>query len=134
MGLDFERLSLGQKLLKMKFSKEKRRRKIHYRVRKSIIGTAERPRLNVYRSNKFIYCQLIDDRTGHTLAASSSREAGVCEAGVTKTEQAKRVGKMLAEKALAAKVEAVVFDRGGYLYHGRVKALAEGAREGGLRF
>lgn len=118
----------------MKFKKENRRRRIHYRVRKSVKGTAERPRLNVYRSNRFIYCQLIDDRAGHTLATASSREAGVCEPGVNKSEQAKQVGKVIAERALAAKIEAVVFDRGGYLYHGRVKALAEGAREGGLKF
>ena len=118
----------------MKFKKENRRRRIHYRVRKTVKGTAERPRLNVYRSNKFIYCQLIDDRKGHTLATASSREAGVLEAGVNKTDQAKSVGKLIAEKALASKIESVVFDRGGYLYHGRVKALAEGAREAGLKF
>ncbi len=118
----------------MKFKKENRRRRIHHRVRKSVKGTAERPRLNVYRSNRFIYCQLIDDRAGHTLATASSREAGVCESGVNKSDQAKQVGKVIAERALAAKIEAVVFDRGGYLYHGRVKALAEGAREGGLKF
>lgn len=117
----------------MKFKKENRRRRIHYRVRKTIKGTAERPRLNVYRSNKFIYCQIIDDRSGHTLVAASSREGNISESG-NKSEQAKKVGKALAEKALASNIESVVFDRGGYLYHGRVKALAEGAREGGLKF
>ncbi len=118
----------------MKFSKEIRRRKIHYRVRKSVKGTPERPRLNVFRSNRAIYCQLIDDRRGHTIAAASSRDAGIVEAGSNKTEQARKVGKVIAEKALASNIQAVVFDRGGYLYHGRVKALADGAREGGLKF
>lgn len=116
----------------MGLAKDQRRKKIHLRIRKSIVGTAQRPRLNVFRSNQFIYCQLIDDTAGHTLVAASSRDGAVATS--TKVEQAKLVGKLIAEKALAANISAVVFDRGGYLYHGRVKALAEGAREGGLKF
>jgi large subunit ribosomal protein L18 len=118
----------------MRFSKVNRRRKIHWRVRANIKGTASRPRISVFRSNKGIYCQLIDDRNGNTLAAASSLEKGFEGDGKSKTEQAREVGKALAEKAAAANVTQVVFDRGGYLYHGRVKALAEGAREGGLKF
>jgi large subunit ribosomal protein L18 len=110
-----------------------RRTKIRARIRKSIKGTAERPRLSVYRSNKAIYAQVIDDLKGHTIVAASSRESGV-DTKSTKVEQAQAVGKLLAEKAKAVGVNAVVFDRGGYLYHGRVKALAEGAREAGLQF
>lgn len=110
---------------------ELKRRKIHYRIRKKVSGTAQRPRLAVYRSNKAIYCQAIDDTVGHTLAAASSREA-VIPKNVPKVEQSKLVGKLLAERLLAKNLTAAVFDRGGYLYHGRVKALAEGAREGGL--
>jgi large subunit ribosomal protein L18 len=110
-----------------------RRTKIRARIRKAIKGTAERPRLSVYRSNKAIYAQVIDDLKGHTIVAASSRESGV-DAKSTKVEQAQAVGKLLAEKAKAVGVNAVVFDRGGYLYHGRVKALAEGAREAGLQF
>ncbi len=117
----------------MKFSKEGRRRRIHYRIRKKVRGTAELPRLAVYRSNKFIYCQLIDDVTGHTLAAASSREAEIPAEG-TKVDQAKKVGELLAQRAKENNINAVRFDRGGYLYHGRVKALADGAREGGLQF
>ena len=115
----------------MALKKEDKRRRIHYRVRKKINGTAERPRLSVFRSNKAIYCQLIDDRAGHTLAAASSKEAN---ATGTKIEQAKAVGQLIAEKAKAGNIETVVFDRGGFLYHGRIKALADGAREGGLQF
>ena len=111
--------------------KEDRKRRIQYRIRKKINGTATKPRLAVYRSNKSIYCQLIDDVAGHTLAAASSTEAG---ATGPKVEQAKAVGKLIAEKAQSANISGVVFDRGGYLYHGRVKALAEGAREAGLKF
>jgi large subunit ribosomal protein L18 len=118
----------------MKFNKESRRRRIHYRIRKTVKGNSERPRLCVYRSNKSVYCQVIDDRMGHTLVAANSNEAGISAAGLSKTEQAKRVGLLIAEKAKAASIQAVVFDRGGYLYHGRVKALADGAREGGLQF
>lgn len=115
----------------MKFKKNTRRKRIHYRIRNKIKGTAERPRVSVFRSNKFIYCQLIDDRSGNTIAAATSKGANLTG---TKIEQAREVGKALAEKATAANITSVVFDRGGYLYHGRVKALADGAREGGLKF
>ncbi|MBK7869240.1 MAG: 50S ribosomal protein L18 [Saprospiraceae bacterium] len=117
----------------MKFNKEGRRRKIHYRIRKKVTGTQQRPRLSVYRSNKYIYCQVIDDITGITLVAASSKEEAVANAG-TKAEQAKQVGKLLAERMKEKNISNIVFDRGGYLYHGRVKALADGAREGGLEF
>ncbi len=115
----------------MKISKLDRKRRIHYRIRKKVSGTVARPRLSVYRSNKSIYCQVIDDVTGSTLLAASTKEA---EMAGNKVEQAKAVGRLLAEKAAAANIQTVIFDRGGYLYHGRVKALAEGAREGGLKF
>jgi len=110
-----------------------RRIKIRSRIRKTITGTTERPRLSIFRSNKSIYAQVIDDLKGHTIVAASSRESGV-NTKSTEIEQATAVGKLLAEKAKAAGVSAVVFDRGGYLYHGRVKALADGAREAGLQF
>ena len=110
-----------------------RRKRIHYRVRQKIRGTAQRPRLSVFRSNRGIYCQLIDDLSGTTIAAASALENTIGDSG-SKTEQAKKVGELLAERAKAAGVEVVVFDRSGYRYHGRVKALAEGAREGGLKF
>lgn len=113
----------------MKRTKQQSRQRIHLRVRKKLSGTQERPRLSVYRSNKSIYCQIIDDLSGQTLAAASSKEATG-----TKIEQAMEVGKMIAERAQAAGVSVVVFDRSGYLYHGRVKSLADGAREGGLQF
>ncbi len=114
----------------MKRTKKQSRQRIHLRIRKKVNGTTERPRLSVFRSNASIYCQIIDDLKGHTLAAASSKET----AQGTKTEQAVAVGKIIAEKAKAAGISSVVFDRGGYLYHGRIKALAEGAREGGLQF
>ena len=117
----------------MPLSKTDRRRRIHNRVRRKISGTASRPRLAVYRSNKQIYCQLIDDSKGVTLAAASSRDEGIPSEG-DKRDVAKAVGQRVAKAATEAGVSAVVFDRGGYLYHGRVKALAEGAREGGLNF
>lgn len=107
--------------------------KRHLRVRKNISGTAERPRLNVFRSLNHIYAQLIDDVNGVTLVAASSLEKGF-EGNGSNAEGAKLVGKAIAEKALAAGIKTVVFDRGGYVYHGRVAALAEGAREGGLEF
>jgi len=110
-----------------------RRNKIRSRIRKTVNGTAECPRLSVFRSNKAIYAQIIDDLKGHTIAAASSMESGV-DKKANKVEQAVAVGKLVAQKATAAGVSAVVFDRGGYLYHGRVKALAEGAREAGLKF
>ena len=108
-----------------------KRQKIRYRIRKKISGTATKPRLSVFRSNTGIYAQIIDDVKGHTLAAASSKELGLTNGNV---DNAKQVGAKLAEKALAAGVSTVVFDRNGYLYHGRVKAVAEGAREGGLKF
>jgi len=114
-------------------SKLARRNKVRRRIRKKITGTGVRPRLSVYRSNKAIYAQIIDDATGHTLVAASSREKGFSSSG-NKSEIAKSVGKSIAEKANEKGISDVVFDRGGYLYHGRVKALAEGAREGGLKF
>ena len=117
----------------MQFSKQKRRRKIQHRIRRKVRGTAQRPRLNVFRSNKEIYCQLIDDVNGQTLIAASSRDKGIGEEG-TKIEKAAKVGKLLGERAQAKNIDSVTFDRGGYLYHGRVKSLAEGAREAGLKF
>ena len=105
----------------------------HKRVRAKISGTPERPRLNVFRSAANIYAQVIDDVNGKTLVAASSLEKGF-ECDGTKTDAAKKVGMMVAERAKAAGIEVVVFDRGGYVYHGRVAALAEGAREGGLQF
>ncbi|MBR2783691.1 MAG: 50S ribosomal protein L18 [Firmicutes bacterium] len=109
------------------------RAKKHYRIRKNICGTAECPRLAVYRSNRYIYAQLIDDAAGVTLAAASSREAGF-EGYPGNCEAAKKVGLTLAERAKAKGVEECIFDRGGLIYHGRVAALADGAREGGLNF
>ena len=107
--------------------------KRHKRVRAKIAGTPERPRLNVFRSETNIYAQIIDDTKGITLVSASSLEKGFeCEG--TKTDAAKKVGEAIAERAKAKGIDTVVFDRGGYLYHGRVKALAEGAREGGLQF
>lgn len=117
----------------MPTAKTLRREKVKRRVRKKVRGDEERPRLSVFKSNKQIYAQVIDDRKGHTLASASS--LGVKEAqGVSKTEQARIVGQALAKSALAADVAQVAFDRNGYRYHGRVKALAEAAREGGLKF
>lgn len=111
-------------------SKIQRRIKIKTRIRGKISGTAERPRLSVFRSNKQIYAQLVNDLNGTTLAAASSK--GIAEG--TKSEIAAKVGKAIAEKALAAGIKEVVFDRNGYLFHGRVKSLADAAREGGLKF
>jgi large subunit ribosomal protein L18 len=108
------------------------RARIRRRIRSKVQGTTERPRLSVFRSNKYIYAQIIDDMQGRTLAAASSREADVN--GSSRVEKSKSVGQRLAERAKAAGVETVVFDRGGYRYHGNVRALAEGAREGGLQF
>lgn len=112
------------------------RKRRHIRVRKRVSGTGERPRLNVFRSLDHIYAQVIDDSRGHTLASASTIDPGLRGQvqGLPKTEQAKLVGKAIAERAKAAGVTTVVFDRGGYPYHGRVKALADGSREGGLEF
>jgi large subunit ribosomal protein L18 len=108
----------------------------HARVRKQIVGTGERPRLNVFRSHSDIYAQVIDDEIGHTLISASSIDEGIRDKvkGLRKTEQAHFVGKALADRAKSIGIDKVVFDRGGYQYIGRVKALAEGAREGGLEF
>jgi large subunit ribosomal protein L18 len=113
------------------------RQRRHRRVRARVEGTPQRPRLNVFRSSAHIYAQLIDDIAGHTLAAASDLEAevkGRAGDGATKTARAKVVGQVVAERAKQAGIGSVVFDRGGFLYHGRVKAVAEGAREGGLEF
>lgn len=113
--------------------KAQRRSKIRRRIRKNLSGTESRPRLSVFRSNKEIYAQIVNDVEGKTLAAASSRDKDI-EAKGTKSEIAENVGKALAERAKKAGVETVAFDRGGYLYHGRVKSLADGAREAGLKF
>ncbi|PKA83490.1 LSU ribosomal protein L18P [Ulvibacter sp. MAR_2010_11] len=118
----------------MALSKQDRRNRLRFRIRKTISGTEQRPRLAIFRSNKEIYAQLIDDVNGKTITAASSRDKDIDASKVNKIEAAKLVGKAIAEKAVKAGVEAVAFDRGGYLYHGRVKSLAEGAREGGLKF
>ncbi len=111
-----------------------RRQKIKFRVRSKISGTTQKPRLSVFRSNSEIYAQLIDDETGNTLAAASSKEKDIVAQKVTKVEKSKLVGAAIARKATDLGLLDVTFDRSGYLYHGRVKAVAEGAREGGLKF
>ena len=118
----------------MAINKEERRQNIEKRIRRKISGTAARPRMSVFRSNKQIYVQIIDDEVGKTLVAASSRENGIETEKITKIEQAAKVGALIAEKAKAAGIETVVFDRNGYLYHGRVKSLADAARNGGLKF
>jgi large subunit ribosomal protein L18 len=117
----------------MALSKLVRRQRIKHRIRKIIAGTAARPRLSVFRSNKEIYAQLIDDNLGTTLVSVSSRDKGIESTG-SKSDIAKSVGKSIAEKAVSAGVETVAFDRNGFLYHGRVRALADAAREAGLKF
>ena len=114
-------------------TKDARRTRIKASIRKKVEGTAERPRMSVFRSNKEIYVQFIDDEAGKTIASTSSSDKGISVEG-SKVELATAVGKKAAEVAIAAGIAHVVFDRNGYLYHGRVKALAEGAREGGLKF
>lgn len=109
-----------------------RRQKLRWRIRKNVNGTAVKPRLSVFRSNKDIYAQLIDDATGTTLVSANSRQKDIAALGGTKSEKAVNVGKVIASKAKELGITNCVFDRGGYLYHGRVKSLAEGAREGGL--
>ncbi|MEJ8820110.1 50S ribosomal protein L18 [Lacibacter sp. H407] len=111
-----------------------RRQKIRYSIRKKVAGTTEKPRLSVFRSNSDIYVQLIDDVTGVTIAAASSKDKEILAQKVTKIEKSKLVGAAIARKATELGLSAVVFDRGGNLYHGRVKAVAEGAREAGLIF
>ena len=118
----------------MALTKQERRLRIKRRIRKSVSGTAERPRMSVFRSNKQISVQLIDDISGKTLVATSSLIKEIAEKKTTKIEQAELVGQAIAEKAVAAGITSVVFDRNGYLYHGRVKSLADAARKGGLKF
>ncbi|MBR9832235.1 50S ribosomal protein L18 [Acidiluteibacter ferrifornacis] len=118
----------------MALSKKDRRIRIKRRVRKVVKGSSDRPRMSVFRSNKEIYVQLIDDATGTTLLTASSSEAEIAKSKANKVEKAALVGKAAAAKAKAAGIETVSFDRNGYLYHGRIKSLAEGAREGGLNF
>ena len=116
----------------MSLTKSDRRQRIKFRIRKIVSGTAAKPRLSVFRSNKEIYAQLIDDVNGVTLLAASSREKEIGKG--TNVEVAAAVGKLVGEKALKAGIDAVTLDRGGYLYHGRIKSLAEGARAAGLKF
>ncbi len=118
----------------MAVSKQDRRTKIKLKLRKTIKGTTQAPRLSVYRSNAEIYAQLVDDKGGKTLLAVGSVDKSISSAKVNKLEKAKLVGKLIAEKAIASGITAVVFDRNGFLYHGRVKSLADDAREGGLKF
>jgi large subunit ribosomal protein L18 len=115
-------------------NKSIRRQKIRYNIRKKVAGSNEKPRLAVFRSNTGIYAQLIDDVKGVTIASASTKDKGVAAQKGKKIDQSKLVGQTIARKATELGVKEVVFDRGGYLYHGRVKALAEGAREGGLKF
>ncbi|MEN8203201.1 MAG: 50S ribosomal protein L18 [Bacteroidota bacterium] len=117
----------------MALTKADRRQRIKYRIRKRLSGSDARPRMSVYRSNKQIYVQLVNDVTGETLVAASSKEKEIASQKVNKIEQAKLVGKRIAEKAKEKGIETVVFDRNGYLYHGRVKSLADAARESGLK-
>lgn len=114
--------------------KTQRRQNIRYRVRRKISGTGANPRLSVFRSNADVYAQLIDDVTGQTLAAASSRDKDIAAQKVTKSEKSKLVGAAIARKAGELGIKTIVFDRSGYLYHGRVKSVADGAREGGLQF
>jgi large subunit ribosomal protein L18 len=119
----------------MAFSKRERRLKIKNRIRKNLTGSPANPRLTVFRSNKQISVQVVDDTTGQTLISASSLEKEIAKkTGIKKIDQAKLVGKLIAEKALAKGITTVVFDRNGYLYHGRIKSLADAAREGGLKF
>ena len=117
----------------MSLTKQDRRQRIKYRIRKRLSGSGERPRMTVYRSNKQIYVQLVDDVSGQTLVSASSKEKEIASQKVNKIDQAKLVGKRLAEKAKEKGIESVVFDRNGYLYHGRVKNLADAARQSGLK-
>jgi large subunit ribosomal protein L18 len=120
----------------MALTKQERRERIRKRIRKDVSGSAEKPRLSVFRSNKEIYVQIIDDVAGKTLLSVSSKSKELADQvkGLNKIEQAKVVGKLAAVKSLEKGIDTIVFDRGGYLYHGRVKSLADAAREGGLKF
>lgn len=124
--------------MRLKYKKAlSQRKRRHVRVRAKVSGSASRPRLNVFRSSAHIYVQVIDDTAGHTLAAASDLEDEVIKAagdGAAKTARAKAVGQVIAERAKSIGITSVVFDRGGFLYHGRIKAVADGAREGGLEF
>jgi large subunit ribosomal protein L18 len=115
-------------------TKLERRQKIRYSIRKKVVGTAEKPRMSIFRSNAEIYVQLIDDTNSVTLAAASSRDKDIAAQKVTRVEKSKLVGAAIARKATELGIQKVVFDRGGNLYHGRVKSVADGAREGGLQF
>lgn len=128
---DNKRLPVGKDISTRRRIARQRR---HYRLRKNISGTAETPRLAVHRTSRHMHVQLIDDVAGHTLAAASTTEAEIRSMEGDKKARGARVGALLAERALAAGIETVVFDRGGYQYHGRVAAVAEAAREGGLKF
>ena len=114
-------------------NRKRARARVHYRIRKKVSGTAERPRLAVHFSNKNVYAQVIDDESGSTLASVATTEKGVAGSGAN-VETAAKVGKAIAERAQSAKIDTVVFDRGGFGYHGKVKALGDAAREGGLKF
>ncbi|NVN96287.1 MAG: 50S ribosomal protein L18 [Bacteroidetes bacterium] len=118
----------------LKNRKEFRRFRIKKRIRKVVLGTSEKPRLSVFRSNKEIYAQIIDDSTGTTITTASTMEKSFADTKVAKIEKSKLIGQTIAKRALEAGINTVVFDRNGYLYHGRVKSLAEAAREGGLKF
>ena len=131
MSEAIDRTPIGKDVSTRRRTATKRR---HFRLRKKVNGTAERPRMAVHRSSRHIHVQVIDDLTGHTLAAASSIEADVRGAGGDKSAQAAKVGELVAQRAKAAGIETVVFDRGGKAYHGRIAALADAAREGGLAF
>ena len=118
----------------MSNNKSTARQKIRYRIRKKVIGTSSKPRLSVFRSNTDIYAQLIDDNSGATIASASSKQKDISAQKAPKSEKSKLVGEAIAKKATELGIKEVVFDRSGYIYHGRVKAVAEGAREGGLTF
>ena len=126
--------SIGGHKIKAMNTKAEQRQKIRYRIRKKISGSAQQPRLAVFRSNSEIYVQLIDDQNGVTLAAASSRDKDIQAQKGTKVEKSKLVGQAIARKAKDLNITTIVFDRGGNLYHGRVQSVAEGAREGGLQF
>lgn len=118
----------------MSNSKSTARQKIRYRIRKRVVGTSSKPRLSVFRSNTDIYAQLIDDNSGATIASASSKQKDISAQKAPKTEKSKMVGEAIAKKAVELGIKQVIFDRSGYIYHGRVKAVAEGAREAGLDF
>ncbi|MBC7935420.1 MAG: 50S ribosomal protein L18 [Rhizobacter sp.] len=118
----------------MSNNKSTARQKIRYRIRKKIAGTSSKPRLSVFRSNADIYAQLIDDDNGATIASASSKQKDISAQKAPKSEKSKMVGEAIAKKAVELGIKQVIFDRSGYIYHGRVKAVAEGAREGGLDF